>query len=320
MLGQCLGGVVQCDPEEREGLSDGVSHKKQGHPGYCLLDRAGIQSETTPLRPGVQDAQRGRGGAPSSKTSSLKDRFQGCPRHAQQSSSLECGCLGVACVLLGLAPDMFYGARGRVRRGACLTRHPVVGCWVCLGLWLIVLVGRLCCCLPDRVRPRPASGTRAPSEDASDLCTRLDPGGNIVDGLASRGVHHWRGLFRSLRVAPVDFRPGTRPAHPGPAHRRTSAVAFQVPGELLGGGPGCRGLGRGGSSSPPRRAPAGRHIDRLAYQDRCRVLSPQSHNRPLSWCSSRGRPPDRSSPSQILIQVDAAHPLHPGPVGGGSPA
>ena len=26
--------------KEREGLSDGVSHKKQGHPGYCLLDRA----------------------------------------------------------------------------------------------------------------------------------------------------------------------------------------------------------------------------------------------------------------------------------------
>ena len=38
-----------------------------------------------------------------------------------------------------------------------------------------------------------------------------------------------------FRVAPADLRPGTRPAHPGPAHRRTSAVAFQVPGELLGG-------------------------------------------------------------------------------------
>ena len=59
--------------------------------------------------------------------------------------------------------------------------------------------------------------------------------GNIVDGLASRGVHHWCGLFRSLRVAPADFRPGTRPAHPGPAHRRMSAVAFQVVGELGGG-------------------------------------------------------------------------------------
>ena len=42
------------------------------------------RSETTPLCPGVQDAQRGRGGAPNNKTSSLKDRFQSCPRHAQQ--------------------------------------------------------------------------------------------------------------------------------------------------------------------------------------------------------------------------------------------
>ena len=31
--------------KEREGLSDGVSHKKQGHPGYCLLDRAGIHDQ-----------------------------------------------------------------------------------------------------------------------------------------------------------------------------------------------------------------------------------------------------------------------------------
>ena len=52
--------VGGCDPEEREGLSDGVSHKKQGHPGYCLPGRARYtRSETTPLRPGVQDAQRG---------------------------------------------------------------------------------------------------------------------------------------------------------------------------------------------------------------------------------------------------------------------
>ena len=37
--------VGGCDPEEREGLSDGVSHKKQGHPGYCLLDRAGTHDQ-----------------------------------------------------------------------------------------------------------------------------------------------------------------------------------------------------------------------------------------------------------------------------------
>ena len=59
--------------------------KKQGHPGYCLPGRARYtRSETTLLCPGVQDAGRGRPGAPSSKTSSLKDRFQSCPRHAQQ--------------------------------------------------------------------------------------------------------------------------------------------------------------------------------------------------------------------------------------------
>ena len=201
---------------------------------------------------------------------------------------------------------------------ACPPR-PRVGCWACLGLWLIVLVRRLCYCLPDRVRPRPASGTRAPSEDASDLCTRLDPGGSIVDGLASGGVHHWCGLCRSFRVAPAGFRPGTRPAHPGPARRRMSAVVFQVPGELGGGGPGCRGLGVEDRLPSPRRAPAGRHVDRLAHQDWCRLLSPQSHNRPLSWCSSPGTVARYTSPSQVLIQVDAAHPLHPGPVGGGSP-
>ena len=34
--------------------------KKQGHPGYCLPGRARYtRSETTPLRPGAQDAQRG---------------------------------------------------------------------------------------------------------------------------------------------------------------------------------------------------------------------------------------------------------------------
>ena len=101
--------------KEREGLSDGVSHKKQGHPGYCLLDRAGIQSETTPLRPGVQDAQRGRPGAPSSKTSSPKDRFQGCPRHAQQSS--RCGAVGGEQEVARLA------ARGQGLGGGLLGRN-----------------------------------------------------------------------------------------------------------------------------------------------------------------------------------------------------
>ena len=170
---------------------------------------------------------------------------------------------------------------------ACPPR-PRVGCWVCLGLWLIVLVGRLCYCLPDRVRPRSASGTRAPSEDASDLCTELDPGGSVVDGLASGGVHHWRGLCRSFRVAPADLRPGTRPAHPGPAHRRRSAVALQVPGGLGGGGPGCRG--------PGWKIVLSLLVGHLRAaisiashtRGRCRAWSPQWRNRPPSWCSSPG--------------------------------
>ena len=85
-----LGGSRRAPPSRNERVYQMVHHrKKQGHPGYCPLDRAGIRSETTSLRPGVQDAQRGRGEVPSNKTSSLKDRFQGCPRHARQSTD---GC------------------------------------------------------------------------------------------------------------------------------------------------------------------------------------------------------------------------------------
>lgn len=50
-LGGCPGRVVQRHAEQREGLLDGVSH-----PGYCLMDRGGIQPEATPLHPGVQDS------------------------------------------------------------------------------------------------------------------------------------------------------------------------------------------------------------------------------------------------------------------------
>ena len=88
--GVCWAGawaeVGGCHPSRNERVYQMVHHrKKQGHPGYCLPGQARYtRSETTPLRPGVQDAGRGRPGAPSSKTSSLKDRFQGCPRHARQ--------------------------------------------------------------------------------------------------------------------------------------------------------------------------------------------------------------------------------------------
>ena len=53
--GVCWAGawaeVGGCDPEEREGLSDGVSHKKQGHPGYCPLRSSPvhtIRNDSTP--------------------------------------------------------------------------------------------------------------------------------------------------------------------------------------------------------------------------------------------------------------------------------
>ena len=89
VLGGCLGRSRRAPPSKNERAhADGVPHKKQGHQRYCLPGRARYtRSETTPLRPGVQDAGRGRGGAPSNKTSSLKDRFQSRPRHARQSRS-----------------------------------------------------------------------------------------------------------------------------------------------------------------------------------------------------------------------------------------
>ena len=42
------------------------------------------RSETAPPRPEAQDTRRGRPGAPSSKTSSLRHRLQDPPRHARQ--------------------------------------------------------------------------------------------------------------------------------------------------------------------------------------------------------------------------------------------
>jgi len=62
--------------------------KKQDHPGYCLPGRARYtRSEMTPLRPGVQDAGRGRPGPPSNTTNSPRHHLQNCPRHARQPSS-----------------------------------------------------------------------------------------------------------------------------------------------------------------------------------------------------------------------------------------
>ena len=172
---------------------------------------------------------------------------------------------------------------------ACPPR-PRVGCWVCLGLWLIVLVGRLCYCLPDRVRPRPASGTRAPSEDASDLCTGLDPGGSVVDGLASGGVHHWRGLFRSFegrtRRPPPGHPPSTPRSCPPKEECRSPSGAWRA-------GRRRAGLPRPGAGWKIVLSLLVGHL-RAAIsiashtRGRCRALSPQWRTRPPSWCSSPG--------------------------------
>ena len=87
--GVCWAGawaeVGGCDPQGTRG-SIRWCIPQEARPSGILPPGSSwnTRSETTPLRPGVQDAGRGRPGAPSSKTSSLKDRFQSCPRHARQ--------------------------------------------------------------------------------------------------------------------------------------------------------------------------------------------------------------------------------------------
>ena len=87
--GVCWAGawaeVGGCDPQGTRG-SIRWCIPQEARPSGILPPRSSwnTRSETTSSRPGVQDAGRGRPGAPSSKTSSLKDRFQSCPRHARQ--------------------------------------------------------------------------------------------------------------------------------------------------------------------------------------------------------------------------------------------
>ena len=90
--GVCWAGawaeVGGCDPQGTRG-SIRWCIPQEARPSGILPPGSSwnTRSETTPLRPGVQDAGRGRPGAPSSKTSSLRHRFQGCPRHARQPKS-----------------------------------------------------------------------------------------------------------------------------------------------------------------------------------------------------------------------------------------
>ena len=152
------------------------------------------------------------------------------------------------------------------------------------------------------------------------VCTGLDLGGSIPDGLASCGGGPSDRPSRSLRVAPAGFRPGTRPAHSGPARGSVDLISPQMLGELLGGvlAPPVRVEYR----LPPVVCGRLRAAISIAShaRGRCRVLSPQSRTRLLSSCSSPGTVARYTNPSQVRIQVDVAHPLHSRPVGGGSPA
>ena len=93
VLGGRPGGSRRAPPSRNErAYQMAHHHKKQDHPGHRPLrpspeQARNTQSETAPLRPGAQDAGRGRPGAPSNKTSSQRHRFQSCPRHAQQPKS-----------------------------------------------------------------------------------------------------------------------------------------------------------------------------------------------------------------------------------------
>ena len=69
----------------------------------------------------------------------------------------------------------------------------------------------------------------------------------------------------------------------------------------------------------PRRAPARRHVDNLAHRARCRVLPTIAY--PTAFLVQQpGTVARYTSPSQFLIQVDVAHPLHSRLTGGGSRA
>ena len=65
----------------------------------------------------------------------------------------------------------------------------------------------------------------------------------------------------------------------------------------------CRGPRAPGSSSLSPSGTAGRHIDRLAGQDRCRALSPQSRTRLLSSCSSRQQSQGTRAPPRVRTRV-----------------
>ena len=119
-----------------------------------------------------------------------------------------------------------------------------------------------------------------------------------------------------MRVAPADFRPGIVPAHSGPARGSDDLISPQMLGELLGGvlAPPVRVEDRLSSCV---RAPAGRHIDRLAYQIGAHVVRHRVPDCFLRAAAGDGRQVHEPLPGADI--GDIAHPLHSRPVGGEVP-
>ena len=157
------------------------------------------------------------------------------------------------------------------------------------------------------LRPVPQGGV----ELSLIVCTGLDLGGGIPDGLGSCGGGPSDRPSRSLRVAPSGFRPGTRPAHPGPAHRGASAVALQVVGELGGGVLAApAGVESSGIPSPPVVCGRLRAAISIASHTRGsvpRAVAPVAS--PTAFLVQQpGTVARQIEPSRVRIQVDIAHP------------
>ena len=112
------------------------------------------------------------------------------------------------------------------------------------------------------------------------------------------------------------LRPGIVPAHPGPARGSDDLISPQMLGELLGGvlAPPVRVEDR---LSSRVRAPAGRHIDRLAYQIGAHVVRHRVPDCFLRAAVQNGRQVHEPLPGADIR--DITHPLHSRLAGGEVP-
>ena len=171
-----------------------------------------------------------------------------------------------------------HWAAGRVSDSS---EGGVSGCLSCCSVLLVGLAG----C------PVPSGRGGAVSDRVFRACSGLGlRGGGVPDGLASCGGGPSDRPSRSLRVAPASFRPGARPARPGPA--RPEGELRGPPGGRRAGRGVCQGAagpGRGGSSPPVACGRLRAAIPIASHtRGRCRVWSSQWRPRLLSSCSSPG--------------------------------